>query len=262
MMRGPTRQVGRYLGVAMAASAFLATVFTAWTPASLNPGEFVARMAAAIDLAGQDESGSSGAGGDTESVGLKIGIIAGHTGLHPDSGLPDPGATCPDGFNEAQVNQEIATRVGQGLAAAGYDVDVLQEWDSRLQGYRAAALVSVHADSCAPINEEATGYKVAAALDTEIPDKAQRLVACVSDRYGRVTGLRFHPGSITRDMTEYHSFNEIDEQTPAAIVEVGFLYLDREFLTSQPHKAAQGIVEGILCYLNNEPATLPGETVP
>jgi len=261
-MSTPMRQVARYFAIALGTSAFLATVFTAWTPASLNPGEFVARMAAAIDLAGREGPASGGAGGDGEQLGLTIGIIAGHTGLHPDSGLPDPGATCPDGFNEAQVNQEIASRVGQGLAAAGFDVVLLQEWDSRLQGYRAAALVSIHADSCAPINEEATGYKVSAALDTVIPDRAQRLVACLSDRYGRVTSLRFHPGSITRDMTEYHTFNEIDNQTPAAIIEVGFLYLDREFLTSEPHKAAQGIVEGILCYLNNEPASLPGEASP
>jgi len=261
-MSNPMREVAHYFAIALGTSAFLATVFTAWTPASLNPGEFVARMAAAIDLAGKEEGQAGGEGASSEQIGLKIGIIAGHTGLHPDSGLPDPGATCPDGFNEAQVNQEIASRVGQGLTAAGFDVDVLQEWDSRLQGYRAAALVSVHADSCAPINEEATGYKVAAALHPLIPDKAQRLVACLSDRYGRVTGLRFHPGSITRDMTEYHSFNEVDNQTPAAIIEVGFLYLDRDFLTREPNKAAQGIVEGILCYLNNEPATLPGDSAP
>ena len=119
-------------------------------------------------------------------------------------------------------------------------------------------LVSIHADSCTPINEFATGYKVTSALDTVVPDRAQRLVDCLVDRYARATGLSYHPGSITRDMTEYHTFREVHSQTPAAIIETGFLYLDRDFLLANPEKAARGIAEGVLCYVNNEPASLPG----
>ena len=64
-------------------------------------------------------------------------------------------------------------------------------------------------------------------------------------------------------MTEYHSFYEIHSQTPAAIIEVGFLYLDRDFLTSEPEKAANGIVDGVLCFLNNEPINLePASATP
>ena len=37
-----------------------------------------------------------------------------------------------------------------------------------------------------------------------------------------------------------------------AIIEVGFMNLDRQILTQQPEKVATGIVNGILCYLNNE----------
>lgn len=53
-------------------------------------------------------------------------------------------------------------------------------------------------------------------------------------------------------MTSYHAFAEIDINTPAAIIETGFLNLDRQFLTEHPDLAAQGIVNGILCFLNNE----------
>jgi len=77
-----------------------------------------------------------------------------------------------------------------------------------------------------------------------------------------VTDLRYHPSSVTLDMTEYHTFFEIDSLTPAAIVEVGFLFLDRDFLSKEPDKAARGLVDGLLCFVNNEPATLPISDLP
>lgn len=239
------------LGVA----AVVATVLTAWTPASLDPGGIVESLMAALAGAEQAELGEPEA---TEPVGpLPVGIVAGHSGIHPDSGLEDPGATCSDGLTELQVNGSIAGLAVQGLQAAGIETVLLEEWDERLEGFRGAALVSIHADSCAPINNLATGYKVAAAVESLTPDRTQRLVACMADRYGRMTGLRFHPHSVTLDMTEYHTFFEIHSDTPAAIIEVGFMYLDRDFLTQQPDVAARGIVEGLLCYINNQPATLP-----
>jgi N-acetylmuramoyl-L-alanine amidase len=145
------------------------------------------------------------------------------------------------------------------LEAEGYKVDKLEEWDERLAGYRAVALVSIHADSCNPSGPYATGYKVAAAVETKVQDKAQRLVTCMIDRYGRATELLYHPYSITRDMTEYHTFREIHPQTPAVIIETGFMFLDREFLTQHRDLVARGIANGILCYVNNEPADLNWE---
>jgi N-acetylmuramoyl-L-alanine amidase len=256
-----TRQVLRHLGVALGMAAVLATVFTAWTPASLSPGDTVSRLIAGLQRPAAEATQSAGAV-LPPAASLRIGIVAGHSGPNPTTGLPDPGSVCPDGLTEASVNKTIADLAVSGLQAAGYEADLLQEFDPRLSGYRALALVSIHADSCTPINDQATGYKVTAALDTAIPDRAQRLVACIVDRYGRATGLAFRPGSITRDMTEYHSFYEINSQTPAAIIETGFLYLDRNYLTSHPDQAARGIVEGILCFVNNEPASLPGDGGP
>lgn len=254
----PARQVMRNLGVTLVVAAVLATVFTAWTPASLSPGELASQLASAVDGAGPPTPLPQAAIGDvTGTRNLTIGIVAGHSGLNPDTGLPDPGAVCPDGLNERDINMQIAKLVVRGLEAAGFNPDLLEEFDKRLVGYRAVALVSIHADSCQPINSDATGYKITAALDTAVPDRAQRLVACLADRYGQATGLRYHPNSVTRDMTAYHSFYEVNSQTPAAIIETGFLYLDREFLTKHPEDAARGIVEGVLCYVNNEPVNIP-----
>jgi N-acetylmuramoyl-L-alanine amidase len=64
--------------------------------------------------------------------------------------------------------------------------------------------------------------------------------------------MSFHAGSITADMREYHSFREVDPSTVAAIIETGFLNLDREFLTKQTDRVAEGVVEGVLCFARNE----------
>ncbi len=58
---------------------------------------------------------------------------------------------------------------------------------------------------------------------------------------------------ITDDMSTYHSFEEINGATPSVIIETGFMNLDREFLTKTPEKPAQGIVDGIMCYIRNQP---------
>jgi len=53
-------------------------------------------------------------------------------------------------------------------------------------------------------------------------------------------------------MSSYHAFDEIDIDTPAAIIETGFLNLDRQILTQEPDRIADGISKGILCYIYNE----------
>ena len=254
---GSSSQFPRHVAVTLGVAALVATVLTAWKPASLDPGELVSLL-----VQGSPEEQPAQADISERNGALPIAIVSGHAGPHPDSGLDDPGATCPDGLTEAEINAEIARRVVTGLEGVGYETLLLDEFDARLNGFRGSALISIHGDSCAAINEQATGYKVSAALDTAVLDRSQRLVACIADRYGRVTGLGYHPNSVTLDMTEYHTFYEIDSLTPAAIVEVGFLFLDRDFLTREPDKAARGIVDGLLCFVNNEPATLPLSDLP
>jgi N-acetylmuramoyl-L-alanine amidase len=179
-----------------------------------------------------------------------IGIVAGHWGN-------DSGAVCVDGLTEADVNLKIATLVQKQLTDLGFDVDLLKEFDPRLTGFKATALISIHADSCDFINSEATGFKVAAALSNPNPDAATRLTACLRSRYAAATGLSLHSTSVTRDMTDYHAFNEIDKSTVAAIIETGFLNADRGLLTQTPELAVKGIVDGIVCYLEGEPIMTP-----
>ena len=53
-------------------------------------------------------------------------------------------------------------------------------------------------------------------------------------------------------MTNYHAFDEINTDTTAAIIEAGFLNLDRKILTESTDEVAQGIVDGINCFVRNE----------
>jgi N-acetylmuramoyl-L-alanine amidase len=169
----------------------------------------------------------------------RIGIVAGHSGF-------DSGAICPDGLTEASINLQIAQEVVTELESQGIRVDLLEEYDDRLRGYSASALISIHADSC--LYAEASGFKVASLEGSTNPSN-QLLVECLATRYGSRTGLFFHANSITYDMTQYHAFNSIAPQTPGAIIEVGFMLADRELLTEHTGLLAQGIVEGIDCFL-------------
>jgi len=148
------------------------------------------------------------------------------------------------------VNLAVAKRVVEALRKKGYPVDLLQEFDPRLEGYRARALVSIHADAC--LYPEATGFKVARVAESAIPHLEDYLVACLVSRYQARTGLPFHKGSVTPDMTQYHTFYEIDPGTPGAIIEIGFLLADRDLLLNRQDLVAQGIVEGIVCFLEGE----------
>ncbi len=224
----------------------LATLFTAWRPSDLSLRDLGGQMTRWLTprpLAAEPVL-------TTPLPPPRIGIVAGHLGS-------DSGAVCLDEtgqvtLTEQEVNLKIATLAQQALQALGYQVELLQEYDTRLAGFRGAALVSIHNDSCEYINDQATGFKVAAARDTRDLNRANRLTACLVDRYARVTGLTYHAGSVTPDMTDYHTFSEIDPNTVAAIIETGFLYLDREFLTRQTDRVAEGIVQGIVCFINNE----------
>jgi N-acetylmuramoyl-L-alanine amidase len=61
-------------------------------------------------------------------------------------------------------------------------------------------------------------------------------------------------------MTSYHAFDEINEETTAAIIEIGFLNLDRRILTKHPDLIANGIMRGILCFVKNENISSEEET--
>lgn len=225
----------------------LASLFTLFTPNNLFSGEMFDRIFQAWQA---NPTVNAPVLVNTPAVAaLPIGIVSGHW-------KNDSGAVCPDGLTEEEVNLQIASLVQQKLIAEGYNVDLLEEFDSRLSQYKAMALISIHADTCEFINEEATGFKVAAAIHSLYPEKATRLTLCVADRYQQTTGLKYMPNSSSEDMTNYHAFDEIHTETTAVIIETGFLNLDRQILTGNPDVIAQGIVNGLLCFIRNENVTI------
>jgi N-acetylmuramoyl-L-alanine amidase len=251
--------LARTLGLIVLSAAIVATLFTWWTPTTFMPTGAVNQLSVA--LATQSSGVSTTplptdapppTGEVAPSTLNNIGIVSGHMGIYPETGVDDPGAVCADGLTEAEVNENVATLVVEWLSQHGYTVDLLEEFDPRLQGYGGLAVISIHADSCDYINDAATGFKVASFTESTTPEEDNRLVSCLIDRYADTTGMTFHP-SVTYDMTQYHNFREVAPGTPSAIIEVGFMYMDREMLTDHADVAALGIARGLLCYLRDEP---------
>lgn len=152
---------------------------------------------------------------------------------------------------EVDINYTIADLTRQYLQSEGVQVDLLKEFDDHLDGYQSNALISIHADTCEYIPDLGTGYKIAEAADNKRPEQAARLMACLKNRYGQATGLRYDH-RITADMTSYHAFGEVNPNTPAVIIETGYLNQDRDLLTKNPALVARGLTAGIMCYLNRE----------
>ncbi len=237
----------RVLTRTLTIALLVATLFVAFTP-----GAFSGSLSDQLDLLLTPQPEQDLLPGGTPRPQVKIGIVAGHWGN-------DSGAVCENGTTEVDVNLRIATLAQQKLTALGFETDLLEEFDPRLKGYQAAALISIHNDSCVYINDQATGFKVARAMSARDQNLAGRLESCLRDRYQRRTGLPWH-NSVTNDMTLYHAFDEISTDTTAAIIETGFLNLDYRILTENTDQVATGVVDGILCFINNEniaPTALP-----
>lgn len=169
---------------------------------------------------------------------LRVGIISGHKGF-------DSGAVCADGLTEAAINADLAGKLAANLQAKGIRTEILDEFDARLTGYSATALISIHADSCEYINELATGFKISGSSFTD----SSQLSICMEQAYSAATQLPYHANTITADMANYHAFREIAPRTPAIIIEVGFMYLDRELLTINTDPVVTGLVNGVTCFL-------------
>lgn len=169
---------------------------------------------------------------------LNIGIIAGHRGF-------DSGTECSDGLTEVEITTILASGLQEKLTKAGIDSETLDEFDPKLENYSATALLSIHVDSCDFVNELATGYKISGSPFTD----SSQFSICVQQAYGEITKLPYHENSITPHMADYHAFREIGLGTPALIIEVGFLNLDREILTDGSETIIDALESGIVCYL-------------
>src|SRR5688572_28560585 len=137
----PLRAFWSTLGIGI----LLATLFTAWTPTSL----FATNFQEQLSLILTPQPGDTGSL-VTPQPQLRIGIVAGHSGNA--SGAVCRVSTGEVTLTEADVNMEIASRVQKKLVDLVFQLDVLNEFDTRLNGYRAVALVSIHNDSCEFVN--------------------------------------------------------------------------------------------------------------
>jgi len=189
----------------------------------------------------------------------RIGVVAGHRG--PEN---DPGAVCDDGLTEAEITFDVAQQVVSNLRALNYTVDLLDEFDPRLNDYQAAALISIHANTCQDFGEVVSGYLVAKAASRPDGGIDAILAECLAQKYEERVPLerRF---SLTLDMTDYHTFREIHPLTPAAIVELGFMLADREYLTDQSDLLAEGLTNGVICFLqpsDDYPTLITPDAIP
>lgn len=192
----------------------------------------------------------------------RIGIISGHRGR-------DSGAVCEDRYGnpelkEVDINFAVSQRVVAQLKAENYAVDLLDENDPRLENYRAAAIVSVHANTCFDFGEYVSGYIVHKSDARPDVGVDAFLRECVALNYGAIVPL---PRSYveTDDLINYHAFNKIHPLTPAVILEMGYMLADRAVLTEDPELLAAAILAGLHCFIENasgSPIQPPGESQP
>ncbi len=238
--------------IVITAAGLMATIFTWWTPnqfiaASVRQDLSIALATSAVTM--------QPTGLPTPNWAQRVGIVSGHRG--PQN---DPGAVCPDGLTEAEINFNVSQLVVRNLRGRGYTVDLLDEFDTRLDNYQAAALLSIHANTCQDFGEHVSGFLIAGpAARVSSRGNDELLVNCIARHYGLASGLQRREG-VTVDMTHYHTFREIHPHTPAAIIELGFMLADRVLLTEHPDLLAQGLTDGLLCFL--EPIRTPLEAPP
>lgn len=238
------------LGTTLSVAILVASLFTFWTPASLFSNRLSESLAKAVN---SKPAPAHSLPTQTPFATPHIGLVSGHWGEEK------PGFICPDGTKESDVNLSITTLVRQKLVEQGYSVDLFKEFDPSLRQYHGLLLLSIHTDTCTYIDDSATGFKLASSLYSDSNNsKIQRISACMIDRYSTATSLSFI-NLTTDDMTKFHGFEEVNTDTPTLVMEPGYLNLDRELLTKSPDLVAQGIVDGLLCYLKNQPM-LPTQT--
>jgi hypothetical protein len=180
-----------------------------------------------------------------------------HSAEHPDefSWLRTSTGAFSGGVREVDLNVDIAHRTAEYLRSWGNEAYVLPA--TVPPDYRADAFVSIHADGHA--NRAARGFKVATYWRDWIA--TDTLVREITEEYARQTGMP-KDWRITDNMRGYYAFNSglyehtITEDTPGAIVEMGFLTngADRAFLVSNRDLVARAIALGIARFLGARPA--------
>ncbi len=179
-------------------------------------------------------------------IGVQIGHADAH--LHPDelaSLRVSTGGRAGDVF-EIDVNRAVAAALTARLEASGLRVDLLPA--TVPPGYRADAVVSIHADSSP--DRERRGYKSAVFEATADRDD-RRLKAAVDAAYLAATRLPDDDENVTSNMFAYYAFNPrfehaVARRTPALLVELGYISNPRDRLwLERPDALADALAVGI-----------------
>jgi len=242
----------RTILVVTAMAILVSTIFSLWTRPTFFSDEFRAGLNQV--QATQRVINIQPSPLPTETREVRIGIVAGHTGQPQDSNFSeDPGAVCDDGLTERSINEAVAHKVVSTLRGEGYTVDLLEEFDTRLEGYEADVLVSIHSNDCRDYGEGGgNGFAVASAQSRQTTQgKDEYLLSCLTSQYSATTQIPNFP-NLTYDMTDYHTFSEVAVDTPTAVIELGFMRNNRDMLPQHQDLLAQGVANGIRCFLHPE----------
>ena len=222
---------GRVLQTIVLVAAMLATVLTLWNPYKLFSQSEVAQI-------NQNES-SAGAG----SASSSIGILIGHW-------QTDSGNVCENGIVEADVNEAIANQVSIKLNALGYSVKLFSANDLDLVNFRGASLIALYSGSCEDTPENKSGFSIGTTLSTSDLNSSNALAVCMGEIYQSSTKLDFTYQIIPSTSPYYTLFETVNPNTPTIYLEMGSLYYDQAVLIDNSENVANGIVNGILCYLD------------
>lgn len=178
----------------------------------------------------------------------RIGLIAGHWGY-------DTGHSCGPEFQnvkESDVDLLISVMVRDYLNKKGYNVDLLNEFDPKLNDYTALALLDIHTNTCDYVNNSASGFRIAPASNASYPAENQRLDACIVSKYSEDTNMEYLGDQISSDDRKFYDFSKINSYTTVSVMEIGYLNLDYRTLSERTDDIVRGIGDGLICYIKNE----------
>lgn len=186
---------------------------------------------------------------------VRIGLQVGHLGA---ADQPDELATLRtstgghwDGVDEVTVNLAVVEALDRRLTELGFQVDVLNA--TVPVGYRADALISVHADANPDTSRR--GYKSAHTRPAR--NSLEPLLKLTVDRSVLLaTGLPDDDRNVSGNMLQYYAFNHLRfshaaaARTPALLVELGYLSNPSDMeLLSDPTLFADAIARGLVTFL-------------
>jgi N-acetylmuramoyl-L-alanine amidase len=159
------------------------------------------------------------------------------------------------GYNEVDLNLDIAERMAKLLRSQGLVVDILPT--TVPAGYLADVFIALHGDSDGV--GELSGFKMA--HGSRRGPYEDKLLADVKTTYADQTGLDYDAAHVSRAMLGLYSFNWSRYQhatspfTPSVILEMAFISNndDLSLLVDRPDRVASAITNGILKFLDETP---------